>query len=115
MKSLRGKVAIVGAADTALGKVPDMSATQLCVDAGLRALADAGLRSQDIDGLVTCNSMVEPYMYHAEMIAEYLQITPQYCIGVGAGGGTTFSILHHAAAAIATGMCSVVLISMADA
>jgi len=114
MNSLRGKVAIVGAADTEVGKVPHLSATQLCVDAALRALDDAGIGKGQIDGLVTCNSMAEPYMYHAEMIAEYMQIFPSYCISVGAGGGTTFSILHHAASAIVTGMCQTVLISMAD-
>ena len=114
MNSLRGKVAIVGAADTKVGAVPDLSATQLCVDAVCRALDDAGIAKDQVDGLVTCNSMAEPYMYHAEMIAEYLQIFPGYCISVGAGGGTTFSILHHAASAIVTGVCDTVVIAMAD-
>lgn len=114
MNSLRGKVAIVGAADTKVGAVPDLSATQLCVDAVCRALDDAGISKDQVDGLVTCNSMAEPYMYHAEMIAEYLQIFPGYCISVGAGGGTTFSILHHAASAIVTGVCDTVVIAMAD-
>ena len=114
MNSLRGKVAIVGAADTEVGAVPGLGATQLCVDAVRRALDDAGISKDQVDGLVTCNSMAEPYMYHAEMIAEYLQIFPGYCISVGAGGGTTFSILHHAASAIATGVCETVVIAMAD-
>lgn len=114
MDSLRGKVAIVGAADTEVGKVPQFGATALCVDAAHRALEDAGITKDQVDGLVTCNSMAEPYMYHAEAIAEYLQIFPRYCISVGAGGGTTFSILHHAASAIITGVCDTVLISMAD-
>ena len=113
MNSLRGKVAIVGAADTKVGAVPELSATQLCVDAVCRALDDAGISKDQVDGLVTCNSMAEPYMYHAEMIAEYLQIFPGYCISVGAGGGTTFSILHHAASAIATGVCNTVVIAIA--
>jgi len=112
--SLRGKVAIVGAADTEVGKVPHLGATALCIDAAHHALEDAGITKDQVDGLVTCNSMAEPYMYHAEAIAEYLQIFPRYCISVGAGGGTTFSILHHAASAIATGVCDTVLISMAD-
>jgi len=114
MESLRGKVAIVGAADTDVGIVPDLGATQLCIDAARRALADAGIGKDQVDGLVTCNSMAEPYMYHAEAMAEYLQIFPRYCISVGAGGGTTFSIFHHAASAIVTGMCDTVLITMAD-
>jgi acetyl-CoA acetyltransferase len=114
MDSLRGKVAIVAAADTQVGIVPELGATQLCIDAVRRVLADAGIGKDQIDGLVTCNSMAEPYMYHAEAMAEYLQIFPRYCISVGAGGGTTFSILHHAASAIVTGLCDTVLISMAD-
>jgi acetyl-CoA acetyltransferase len=112
--SLRGRTAIVGAADTEVGVVKHMGATQLCVEAILRALADAGLHKSGIDGLITCNSMAEPYLYHAEAIAEYLQIFPRYCISVGAGGGTTFTALHQAASAIASGICHTVVIAMAD-
>jgi acetyl-CoA acetyltransferase len=114
MHSLRGQVAIVGAADTEVGKIPHMGATQLCIDAAQRALADAGIGKDDVDGLVTCNSMAEPHMYHAEAMAEYLQIFPKYCVSAGAGGGTTFAVLYQAAAAIAHGVCETVLISMAD-
>ncbi len=112
--SLRGQAAIVGAADTEVGKVPHLGATALCVDAALRALNDAGITKDQIDGLVTCNSMAEPHMYHAETIAEYLQIFPRYCVTAAAGGGTTFSVLQNAVSAIATGVCKTVLISMAD-
>ncbi|MEP1595306.1 MAG: thiolase family protein, partial [Halieaceae bacterium] len=111
---LKGSVAIVGAADTDVGIVPGVTPMELCVDAALAALADAGINKDSIDGLVTCNAMAQPLMYHAEAFAEYLQIFPRYCISVGAGGGTTFSILHHAASAIATGMTDTVLIVMAD-
>lgn len=114
MDSLRGKVALMGAADTEVGKVPQFGATALCIDAARRALEDAQITKDQIDGLVTCNSMAEPYMYHAEAIAEYLQIFPRYCISVGAGGASTFSILHQAALAITTGVCDTVLITMAD-
>ena len=114
MESLRGQVAIVGAADTEVGKVPQYGATALCVEAARRALDDAGITKDQIDGLVTCNSMAEPHMYHAEAIAEYLQIFPRYCVTAAAGGGTTFSVLQNAALAIANGICETVLISMAD-
>ena len=111
---LKGKVAIVGAADTEVGILPGKTPMELCVEAALAALADAGINKDGIDGLVTCNAMAQPLMYHAEAFAEYLQIFPRYCINVGAGGGTTFSILHHAASAIATGMADTILIVMAD-
>jgi acetyl-CoA acetyltransferase len=113
-ETLRGRVAIVGAADTAVGVVPGMSPTQLCADAILRALDDAGIERAAVDGLVTCNAMAEPYLYHAEAMAEYLQIFPSYCVAVGAGGGTTFTALHQAASAIAHGICRTVVIAMAD-
>ena len=66
MDSLRGKVAIVGAADTEVGKIPQLGPTALCIDAASRALDDAGISKDQVDGLVTCNSMVEPYMYHSQ-------------------------------------------------
>ena len=113
-KSLRGKVAIVGAADTEVGVLPGRTPMELGGEAALAAIADAGLEKDDIDGLVTCNAMAQPMMYHAEATAEYLQIFPRYCIAAGAGGGTTFSIIHHAASAIATGMADVVVVAMAD-
>ncbi|MFC2949151.1 thiolase C-terminal domain-containing protein [Virgibacillus sediminis] len=114
METLRGKVTIVGAADSEVGVVPHMSATQLCMDAALKAMDDAGVTKKEIDGLITCDSWAEPFLYHSEAMAEYLQIDPKYCLSVGTGGGTTFSLLHHAASAIATGMCETVLITMAD-
>lgn len=113
-RSLRGRAAIVGAADTPVGVIKHMGATQLCIEAVLRALADAGISKDEVDGLVTCNSMAEPYLYHAEAIAEYLQIFPRFCQSIGAGGGTTFTALHQAASAIESGICHTVVIAMAD-
>jgi acetyl-CoA acetyltransferase len=112
--SLRNQVAIVGVADTEVGVVPQYSATQLYVRAARLALDDAGITKDQVDGLITCASWAEPYLYHAEMIAEYMQIFPRYCMGAPAGGGTTLAIMHHAASAIVTGMCDTVLITMAD-
>ena len=112
--SLRGEVAIVGSFDTEVGKLPNVTPTELCVEAALGAIADAGISKDQVDGLITCNSMAQPIMYHAEAIAEYLQIFPRYCFSAGAGGGTTFSVIHHAASAIVTGMAEVVVVAMAD-
>ena len=114
MSSLRGQLAIVGAADTAVGIVPGKSPTELCVEAALLALADAGIDKSGVDGLITCNAMAEPILYHAEAMAEYMQIFPRYCMSVNTGGGTTFSVLGYAAAALVTGQAEVIVISMAD-
>ena len=90
---MSAELAIVGAADTEVGIVPGKSPTELCVEAALLALDDAGLHKSSVDGLITCNSMAEPIMYHAEAMAEYLQIFPPMCMTVNTGGGTTFSVL----------------------
>ncbi len=111
---LGGKVAVVGAFDTEVGKLSGVTPTELCVQAALGAIADAGISKEQVDGLVTCNSMAQPIMYHAEAIAEYLQIFPRYCFAAAAGGGTTFSVIHHAASAIVTGMAEIVVVAMAD-
>jgi acetyl-CoA acetyltransferase len=112
--TLRGKVAIVGAADTEVGVVPHLGATRLCLEAILGALEDAGLSKDDVDGLVTFNAIAEPYTYHAEAIAEHLRVFPRYCVSVATGGGTTFTALHQAASAIRAGLCHTVVVAMAD-
>ena len=98
-------VAIVGAAETTeLGKIPDMSNIQLHADAALNALADAGLKPSDIDGVACCRE--EP----TEM-AYYLGITPKWVDGTAVGGTSFLIHVRHAAAAIASGLCSTVLIT----
>ena len=74
--SLRGTIAIVGLGATDAGALHGRGATELCADAARRALADAGLKKDSIDGLVTCNTWVESHLYHAEMFSEYLH--PQF-------------------------------------
>jgi len=108
------KVAIVGVGETEVGRVPSLSATQMYVKACRLALADAGLTNKDVDGVITANSWSEPHFYHAEWIAEYLGILPSHCLTVGTGGGTIIAAMHHAASAIASGLCQTVLIAAAD-
>ncbi len=92
--SLRGTIAIVGLGETDVGGSTDAglpSSAQM-----RRALADAGLKKDSIDGLVTCNTWVESHLYHAEMFSEYLLIFPRFSMTVNAGGATSLAALHHA-------------------
>ncbi len=100
-----GSVAIVGAAETTeLGVVPHLSQIQLHADAALNALADAGLKPQDIDGVATAgNTPTE--------VAYYLGITPNWVDGTAVGGCSFMLHVRHAAAAISAGLCKTVLIT----
>jgi acetyl-CoA acetyltransferase len=115
MDSLRGKAAIVGVGETEKGSLPYLNSAQLYVRAAKAAFDDAGIGKKDVDGLITCNSMVEPVpMFHAEMIAEHLAISPSYLLTGAVGGATPPALLHHAAAAVALGVCKTVMLIVAD-
>ncbi|MGC8791403.1 MAG: hypothetical protein ACP5PO_07870 [Desulfurella sp.] len=52
LKKLRDKYAIVGVGYTPQGKVPGRSVLSFYVEAGINAIKDAGLKKEDIDGLI---------------------------------------------------------------
>ncbi len=98
-------IAIVGAAETTrLGVIPDMSQIQLHADAALNAMADAGLKPKDIDGIATAGET-------PVTIAHYLGLTPKWVDGTAVGGCSFMIHVRHAAAAIASGLCQTVLIT----
>ena len=98
-------IAVVGAAETTrLGKIPDMSVIGLHADAALNALADAGLKASDIDGVATAGES-------PVALAHYLGITPTWADGTSVGGCSFMLHVRHAAAAINEGLCKTVLIT----
>lgn len=103
--SIRGRVAVVGAAESAeLGRIPDKSALQLHAESGLRAIRDAGLSVTDIDGVACAGeSPVD--------VAHYLGIRPGYLDGTMVGGASFLLHVRHAAAAIMAGLTTAVLIT----
>jgi acetyl-CoA acetyltransferase len=103
--SVRGAVAIIGAAETTeLGRIPGMSAIQLHADAARNAVRDCGLDPTSIDGIACAGqSPVE--------VAHYLGITPTWLDGTAVGGCSFLIHVRHAAAALAAGMCEVVLVT----
>src|SRR5690348_8606223 len=98
-------VAIVGAAETTrIGVIPDISQIQLHADAALNAMADAGLKPKDIDGIATAGET-------PVTVAHYLGLTPKWVDGTAVGGCSFMIHVRHAAAAIASGLCETVLIT----
>ena len=105
---LKGKVCVVGAAESDLGKVAEnTSHLDLIGQAAIRALDDAGLTLQDVDGVFAATSQ-------SRMVGlgtcEYLGIKPNFIDSTQIGGASFMSHVSHAVAAITTGKCKVALI-----
>jgi acetyl-CoA acetyltransferase len=102
VRTLRGAAALVGVADAAspTGEL-DSHGRALEVAMVHEALADAGLTLDDVDGVAYAGS--------AAGFAEYLGVRPTYLDGTVVGGSSYELHVEHAAAAIAAGLCDVVV------
>ncbi|OLT40640.1 thiolase [Saccharomonospora sp. CUA-673] len=101
-------VVIMGAAETEeIGKLPHISTLELHVQSARRALADAGLDLDQVDGIasVSAGGPGPVGVSHA------LGITPTYIDGTSVGGSSFLFHVRHAAAAIQAGHAQVVLIT----
>jgi len=102
-------VAIVGVAESDLGRVPNKSKFQLSAEASKAALDDAGLSKNDVDGVLT-TIITEGGQFSSMLMAEYMGIRPRYTDSTSIGGSSFVAYVEHAAMAIATGLCDVALI-----
>lgn len=103
--SVRGLVTIIGAAETdSLGVIPDRSALQLHAEAARNAIRDCGIDRREIDGIAAAGQS-------PVAVAHYLGITPSYVDATAVGGCSFLLHVRHAAAALAAGLCQVVLIT----
>jgi acetyl-CoA acetyltransferase len=102
----QGATAIAGVGQTEFSKNAGRSETQLAAEAILAALADAGLRTGDVDGLVsfTIDPVEETELVRAIGIGEV-----RWSSRVPYGGGGSQGVLLHAAAAVASGAADVVV------
>jgi acetyl-CoA acetyltransferase len=101
-RTLRGAAALVGVADAA-SPTGELDAHGRALEAAMvhEALADAGLTLADVDGIT--------YAGNAAGLAEYLGVIPRHLDGTMVGGSSYQLHVEHAAAAIAAGLCEVVV------
>ena len=100
------RVAIVGAALSDTGRVDTKSPFELHYQAASRAIADAGLTKDDIDGLgSTGMGLMAPIE-----IGEYLGLRPTWIDGTGVGGSAWVVLAEHAVAAIQAGHADVIVL-----
>lgn len=110
---LKGTAAIVGAAQYKPEKyatAPQMFHLEQVADLAAQALADAGLKASDIDGLcINGPHFHEASSFVPAMAAEYLGIALNFAEVVDLGGTTAVGMIWRAAAAIELGICQAVL------
>ena len=106
---MSGGVAIVGAAECDLG-VTGASILGLQTQAVTRALADAGLKLSDVDGIATTGVS----RFSATQLADHFGLTPRWTDSTYAGGSAFEMFVARAAQAIAAGQAEVVVISFAS-
>src|SRR6195952_948753 len=105
----RGSVAIVGAAESDLGAVAAlMSPIDLMAQGIHRALDDAGLTLQDVDGLFCATTQART---SAMSLVEYLGLPNAYTDSTIVGGSSFEGHVAHAHAALEAGLCSVAVVA----
>ncbi|GGL94684.1 thiolase family protein [Nakamurella endophytica] len=101
---------IAGIGESKLGKVPEMSALGITVDAALKAIDDAGLQVQDIDGLLLHPAFHVSPRYHI-IVAETLGLYVKTMADTTMMGGASYgAALERAKFAVESGLCRNVLI-----
>lgn len=108
--TINGRAHIVGAYEHPTRKAPDKSVSQLHAESAAGALADAGLSKDDVDGYFCAGDA--PGLGPLAM-ADYLNLTLRHLDSTDIGGASYIAHVAHAAQAIATGKCSVALITLA--
>jgi len=100
------RVAIVGAALSDCGRAPDKTAAALMAQASRRAIDDAGLTKDDIDGLGAHGALLPPIE-----VSEYLGLRPAWVDATNVGGSSWEVMATHAATAISAGEIDVALLT----
>lgn len=109
--SLKDKYAIVGVGYTSQGKIPGRTSLSFHLEACVNAIADAGLKKNDIDGLICYRHFpassdendLTPFV-----VAQHLGIEPKYLYQ---DANCSRSHLLNALGALDSGLCNYVIIS----
>ena len=106
--TLRSRTAIVGVGEADIAPGHGFSPLGLAAQASKRAVADAGLSKNDVDGVFVASSY---HAFPALSACEYMGLRPRYMDSSNNGGCSFISHLAHAAAAIDAGLCDVALVT----
>jgi acetyl-CoA acetyltransferase len=106
MKELSNSACIVGVDESdEIGTLPGKSQLTLHLEAIHNAVADAGLKISDVDGIFTAGQ------HSPALLGEALGVTPRYVDGTSVGGCSFIIMVGHAMVALHHGLCDVAVIS----
>jgi acetyl-CoA acetyltransferase len=112
--AMHRKIAFAGVGEAMPSKTAVRSALDLAVEASLAALADAGLTTRDIDGVLTASPAGDPHFMFSTLVVEALGIAARINTTLQSAGASPCIALLYAARAIMSGACHTVLVCESD-
>ncbi len=110
---MKNKCAIAGLGYTAQGKMPGRTAVSFYLEAARNALSDAGLRPQELDGIIIQPCPTDPGIT-AFSLAQELGLNLRFGADQQLHGASAGAIIQHAALAVNAGLCHYCLCAFAD-
>src|SRR5213594_3970335 len=112
-------VAVIGVGETEFGELWDRSFRDLGIEAGLKAIQDAKLRSEDIDAVYIGNMSAGKFIdqeHVSALVADYAGLADMHLptVRVEGGGACGAIALLQARLAIASGMYDIVVVGGAE-
>jgi acetyl-CoA acetyltransferase len=101
---------ITGVGLTSFGRHEGSSALALMSRAAELAIADAGLKRADIDGVLCGYTTIKPHIMFAAVFAEHFGIKPSYAHAVQVGGATGLAMTMLAHTIVEAGLARHVLV-----
>jgi acetyl-CoA acetyltransferase len=108
MESIKDKTAIAGIGYTPQGKIPGRTSLSFHLEAAKNAIADAGLKIEEVDGLLVQPSLADPAVT-APLIAQHLGLRARFLSTQDAWGASAGCQAQHAAWAVAHGLANYVV------
>jgi len=105
---MRGTVAIAGVGLAGCGEAPGWTEIEIAAQAARNALADAGMTTRDVDGLVIASTNI---FMSGLALAEHLGVRPKFTESSMVGGSSFVGHLIPAALALNAHLCDVVLVA----
>lgn len=106
------KVAIIGASSTKFGELWDISFRQMIVEAGARAIEDAGIDGKQIDAMYVGNMSAGQFIsqeHISSLIADHAGLVPIPCTRVEAACASGGLALRQGVIAVASGISDIVV------